>query len=542
MRSDLIKKGIDKAPHRALLKALGLTDEDIAKPFIGVANSYTTIVPGHIHLNEIAAAAKAGIEAAGGTPFEFNTIAVCDGLAMGHEGMRYSLPSRELIADSVEVMAQAHRLDGLVLVSNCDKVTPGMLMAAARLDIPAISVTGGPMASGTFRGRKIGYSNMPEGLGQVYAGKMKPEELIQLENAACPGCGSCNGMFTANTMACVTEALGMSLPYCATALANSALKLRIAKETGEAIVRLVCDDVKTSAIMKREAFQNAMNVDMALGGSTNTVLHLSAIAKEAGVALPLSAFDEAGRRVPHLCSMIPSGPYALEDLHAAGGIPALMNELKPLLNMDALTVTGKSIGENVAGAEVVDDEVIRPLSKPVHKEGGIAILTGNLAPKGSVVKTAAVSPKMLRHKGPARVFDSEQEAVAAIKAKKVQLGDVVVIRYEGPKGGPGMPEMLIPTATIAGMGLSESVALITDGRFSGATRGPCIGHVAPEAAEAGPIAVVRDGDVIVIDIPKRVLSVELSDEEMKKRLAAWKPKPPRITKGYLTRYTPTPTE
>jgi dihydroxy-acid dehydratase len=542
MRSDLIKKGIDKAPHRALLKALGLTDEDIAKPFIGVANSYTTIVPGHIHLNEIAAVVKAGIEAAGGTPFEFNTIAVCDGLAMGHEGMRYSLPSRELIADSVEVMAQAHRLDGLVLVSNCDKVTPGMLMAAARLDIPAISVTGGPMASGQFRGKKIGYSSMPEGLGQVYAGKMKPEELIQLENAACPGCGSCNGMFTANTMACVTEALGMSLPFCATALANSAMKLRIAKETGEAIVRLVCDDVKTSAIMKREAFQNAMNVDMALGGSTNTVLHLSAIAKEAGVALPLSAFDEAGRRVPHLCSMIPSGPYALEDLHAAGGIPALMNELKPLLNMDALTVTGKSIGENVAGAEVVDAEVIRPLSKPVHKEGGIAILTGNLAPKGSVVKTAAVSPKILRHKGPARVFNSEQEAVAAIKAKKVQPGDVVVIRYEGPKGGPGMPEMLIPTATIAGMGLSESVALITDGRFSGATRGPCIGHVAPEAADAGPIALVRDGDVIVIDIPKRVLSVELSDEEMKKRLAAWKPKPPRITKGYLTRYTPTPIE
>ncbi len=542
MRSDLIKKGIDKAPHRALLKALGLTDEDIAKPFIGVANSYTTIVPGHIHLNEIAAAVKAGIEAAGGTPFEFNTIAVCDGLAMGHEGMRYSLPSRELIADSVEVMAQAHRLDGLVLVSNCDKVTPGMLMAAARLDIPAISVTGGPMASGQFKGKKIGYSSMPEGLGQVYAGKMKPEELIQLENAACPGCGSCNGMFTANTMACVTEALGMSLPYCATALANSALKLRIAKETGKAIVRLVCDDVKTSAIMKRENFQNAMNVDMALGGSTNTVLHLSAIAKEAGVALPLSAFDEAGRRVPHLCSMIPSGPYALEDLHAAGGIPALMNELKPLLNMDVLTVTGKSIGTNVAGAEVVDAEVIRPLSNPVHKEGGIAILTGNLAPKGSVVKTAAVSPKMLRHKGPARVFDSEQEAVAAIKAQKVQLGDVVVIRYEGPKGGPGMPEMLIPTATIAGMGLSESVALITDGRFSGATRGPCIGHVAPEAAEAGPIALVRDGDVIVVDVPQRVLSVELSDEEMKQRLAAWKPKPPRITKGYLTRYTPTPTE
>jgi dihydroxy-acid dehydratase len=542
MRSDLIKKGIDKAPHRALLKALGLTDEDIAKPFIGVANSYTTIVPGHIHLNQIADAVKAGVEAAGGTPFEFNTIAVCDGLAMGHEGMRYSLPSRELIADSVEVMAQAHRLDGLVLVSNCDKVTPGMLMAAARLDIPAISVTGGPMASGTLNGKKIGYSSLPEGLGQVYAGKMKPEELIQLENAACPGCGSCNGMFTANTMACVTEALGMSLPYCATALANSALKLRIAKETGETIVKLVCNDVKTSAIMKREAFQNAINVDMALGGSTNTVLHVSAIAKEAGVALPLSAFDEAGRRVPHLCSMIPSGPYALEDLHAAGGIPALMNELKPLLNMDVLTVTGKSIGENVAGARVLDAEVIRPLTNPVHKEGGIAILAGNLAPKGAVVKTAAVSPNMLQHSGPARVFDSEQEAIAGIKAHEVQPGDVVVIRYEGPKGGPGMPEMLIPTATIAGMGLSESVALITDGRFSGATRGPCIGHVAPEAAVGGPIAVVKNGDTITIDIANRVLSVDLTDEEIKKRLEAWKPKPPRITKGYLTRYSPTPLE
>ena len=539
MRSDMVKKGVDKTPHRALLKALGLTDKDIAKPFIGVANSYTNIVPGHIHLNQIAGAVKAGVVAAGGTPFEFNTIAVCDGIAMGHEGMRYSLPSRELIADSVEVMMQAHRLDGLVLVTNCDKITPGMLMAAARLDIPAIMITGGPMASGWLDGKKIGYSSVPEGLGKHYAGKMTVEELCRLENAACPGCGSCNGMFTANTMACVTEALGMSLPYCAASLANSSLKLRIAKETGERIVKLTNENLTPSTILKKEAFQNAITVDMALGGSTNTVLHVLAIAKEAGVELPLKVFDNIGRRVPHLCSMIPSGPYSMEDLHAAGGIPAVMKELSPLLNLNALTVTGKAIRDNIADAKVVDANVIRPLSNPVHKEGGIAILTGNIAPKGSVVKTAAVSPKMLKHSGPARVFNSETEAVASIKKREVQPGDVVVIRYEGPKGGPGMPEMLIPTATIAGMGLSESVALITDGRFSGATRGPCIGHVAPEAAEAGPIAIIKNGDTITIDIPNRILKVELTEQEIKKRLETWKPKPPRITKGYLARYSST---
>jgi dihydroxy-acid dehydratase len=542
LRSDMVKKGVEKTPHRALLKALGLTDKDIAKPFIGVANSYTNIVPGHIHLNQIAAAVKAGITAAGGTPFEFSTIAICDGLAMGHEGMRYSLPSRELIADSVEVMTQAHRLDGLVLVTNCDKITPGMLMAAARLDIPAIMVTGGPMLSGLLDGKKIGYSSVPEALGQYFAGKASSEELCLLENAACPGCGSCNGMFTANTMACVTEALGMSLPYCATSLANSAMKLRIAKETGEQILKLTRENVTASAIMTKEAFENAIAVDMALGGSTNTVLHVSAIAREAGVTLPLKVFDETGRLVPHLCSMIPSGPYAMEDLHAAGGIPAVMNELKPLLHSDALTVTGKVIAENIVDAKVLDVNVIRPLKNPVHKEGGIAILTGNIAPKGSVVKTAAVSPNMLKHSGPAKVFDSETEAVAAIRKREIKPGDVVVIRYEGPKGGPGMPEMLIPTATIAGMGLSESVALITDGRFSGATRGPCVGHVAPEAADAGPIAIIENGDIIIIDIPNRTLKAELTEQEIKKRLSAWKPKPPRITKGYLTRYTPTPTE
>jgi dihydroxy-acid dehydratase len=539
MRSDMVKKGVEKSPHRALLKALGLTDKDIAKPFIGVANSYTNIVPGHIHLNQIAAAVKAGVTAAGGTPFEFNTIAVCDGIAMGHEGMRYSLPSRELIADSVEVMVQAHRLDGLVLVTNCDKITPGMLMAAARLDIPAIMVTGGPMASGWLDGNKIGYASVPEGLGQHYAGKMTSEELCRLENAACPGCGSCNGMFTANTMACVTEALGMSLPYCATTLANSVAKLRIAKETGEQIVKLTCNDIKPSHIMKKEAFENAITVDMALGGSTNTVLHVSAIAHETGVHLPLKVFDEIGRCTPHLCSMIPSGPYAMEDLNTAGGIPAVMKELSQMLNLNSLTVTGNPIEENITDAKVLDGNVIRPLSNPVHKEGGIAILTGNIAPKGSVVKTAAVSPNMLKHSGPAKVYDSEAKAVAAIRKREIRPGDVVVIRYEGPRGGPGMPEMLIPTATIAGMGLSESVALITDGRFSGATRGPCIGHVSPEAAEAGPIAILKNGDTITIDIPNRKLNAELTEQEIKNRLEVWKPKPPRITKGYLTRYTPT---
>ena len=540
MRSDEIKLGTEHAPHRALLKSLGLDDDDIAKPFIGIANSYTSIVPGHVHLRTIGEAVKDGILAAGGTPFEFNTIAVCDGLAMGHEGMRYSLPSREIIADSVEIMIQAHRLDGFVMISNCDKVTPGMLMAAARMDIPAIMVTGGPMVAGRLDGKKISYSSVPEGLGQVVAGKMTEKELLRLENAACPGCGSCSGMFTANTMACMTEALGMSLPYCATSLATSSLKLRLAKKTGKRIVKIVHDDVKPSSILKRDAFENAIAVDMALGGSTNTVLHLPAIAKEAGFTLPLSVFDEIGRKVPHLSSMIPSGANALEDLDAAGGVPAVMSELKSFLHLNMLTVSGKTVGENIKDAQVLDRMVIHPLTSPVHKEGGIAILTGNLAPKGSVVKTAGVSPNMLKHTGPAKVYDSEKEAITSIRAKEVKPGDIVVIRYEGPRGGPGMPEMLIPTATIAGMGLSESVALITDGRFSGATRGPCIGHVAPEAFEGGPIAVLKNGDSITIDIPNRVLKVELSEQELKVRLAAWNPRKPKITKGILSRYSPSP--
>jgi len=542
MRSDEIKHGVERAAHRALLKALGLTDNDIAKPFIGIANSYTDIVPGHIHLQQLGESAREGIRAAGGTPFQFNTIAVCDGLAMGHEGMRYSLPSRELIADSVEVMAQAHRFDGLVLISNCDKVTPGMLMAAARLDIPAISLTGGAMASGTLHGEKVGVTNVFEAMGKVYANKMNEKDLAELENAACPGCGSCNGMYTANTMACLTEALGMSLPGCGTALANSSKKQRIAKETGARIVDLVKSNFTPSRILTENAFENAVAVDMALGGSTNSVLHLSAVAREVGFTLSLANYDEIGKRVPHLSNLVPSGPFDVEELDNAGGVQAVMKELKPLLHLDALTVAGKTVGENLLEALVLNSEVIRPLTKPVHSGGGIAILKGNLAPKGAVVKTVAVSPKMMKHAGPAKVFDSERESVAAMRKKLIKAGDVVVIRYEGPIGGPGMPEMLVPTATISGMGLSESVALITDGRFSGATRGPCIGHVAPEAAVGGPIAVLRDGDVVEIDVPARKISVRLSDAELKKRLAQWQPPPKKITKGYLARYVPTNVE
>jgi dihydroxy-acid dehydratase len=542
MRSDEIKLGTQKAPHRALLKSLGLTDDDMTKPFIGVANSYTNIVPGHIHLRAIGDAVKEGILAAGGIPFEFSTIAVCDGIAMGHLGMRYSLPSREIIADSVEIMLQAHSLDGMVMVSNCDKITPGMLMAAARVNIPAIMVTGGPMQAGKFRGKKLSYANMPEALGQVTAGKLTEKELFELEDASCPSCGSCSGMFTANTMACMTEALGLSLPYCATSLATSAFKMRIAKETGKQIISLVKQDITPSKILTMQAFENAIALDMALGGSTNTVLHLPAIAKEAGLTLPLSLFDEIGKKVPHLCSMIPSGSYAVEDLDAAGSVPAVLNEIRDMLNLDAKTVSGKTLGENVKDAKVLNSEVIRPLDNPVHKEGGIAILTGNLAPKGAVIKSAGVSPSMLKHTGPAKVYDSEAEALNAIRGKEIKAGDVVVIRYEGPRGGPGMPEMLFPTAAIAGMGLAESVALITDGRFSGATRGGSIGHVAPEAFDGGPIGVIQNGDVITIDIPNRVLKVDLSEQELKERLAAWKPRSPKFSKGILSRYTPTTIE
>jgi dihydroxy-acid dehydratase len=537
LRSDAIKFGVQRAPHRALLKALGLSERDFDKPFIAMANSYTTVVPGHAHLNQVAEAVKAGVIAAGGVPFEFNTIGICDGLAMGHEGMKYSLPSRELIADSVELMIQSHRFDGMVMISNCDKITPGMLIGAARVNIPAIMVTGGPMLSGVYKGKRVGTASMFEAVGEVAAGKMTEKELKVLEEAACPSCGSCNGMFTANTMACMTEALGMSLPGCATPSAVSAKRLRIAKATGERVVSLVKKDLKPRKILSSDSFENAIMVDMALGGSTNTVLHLTAIAEEAEVALPLSLFDELSRRVPHLSSMVPSGPYTMEDLDAAGGIPALMKELKDSLHLNAVTVTGKTVKENIENAVVLDVGVIRPLNNPVHPQGGIAILKGNLAPEGAVVKATAISSKMLVHKGPARIFDSEEEAMKAILRKEIKEGDIIVIRFEGPVGGPGMREMLSPTATIAGMGLSESVALITDGRFSGATRGPCIGHVSPEAAVGGPIAVIRNGDKIEIDIPKRKLNVKLSDKELNKRLKSWTARKPKVNKGYLVRYS-----
>ena len=537
MRSDEIKRGVERAPHRSLLKALGVTDRDMDKPFIAVVNSFTSVVPGHIHLNRIAEAVREGVRSASGVPFEFNTIAVCDGIAQGHEGMRYSLPSREVIADSIEIMVQAHRFDGMVLVTNCDKVTPGMLMAAVRLDVPSIVVTGGPMLSGIMDGEKVGIATVYEAVGEVAAGKMSEEELKRLEDVACPGCGSCNGMFTANTMACLSEAMGISLPGCATTPAVSALKIGIARESGERIVELINENLKPSEVISAKALENAIMVDMALGGSTNTVLHISAIANEAGVPLSLTTFDKLGRRIPHLCNMCPSGPYDLEDLNRAGGIRALMKELSCVLHLDAITVTGKTVKENIEGAVILDRKVIRSVNDPVHKEGGIAILQGNLAFKGSVVKTAAVSPKMLTFRGSARVFNSEEEAMKAILNRNIREGDVVVIRYEGPKGGPGMREMLSPTATIVGMGLSESVALVTDGRFSGATRGPCIGHVSPEAAEGGPIAALRNGDTIEINIPKRILNVELSEQELENRLRSWKPRPLNVRRGYLARYS-----
>jgi dihydroxy-acid dehydratase len=537
LRSDAVKVGVQRAPHRALLKALGIADSDLTKPFIGVVNSFTNIVPGHAHLNQVADAVKAGVISAGGVPFEFNTIGICDGIAMGHSGMRYSLPSRELIADSVEVMVQAHRFDGIVMISTCDKITPGMLMAAARLNIPAIMVTGGPMLSGVYKGKKVGTDSMFEAIGKVAAGKMSEEELKCLEDVACPTCGSCNGMFTANTMACVTEALGMSLPGCATPVAVSAERLRIAKATGERVVGLVNEDLKPRDILSSDSFENAIMVDMALGGSTNTVLHVTAIANEAEVDLPLSLFDKLSKRVPHICSMIPSGPYDMKDLDEAGGIPAVMKQLSDALHLNALTVTGKTVKENIASAVVLNPEVIRPMDNPVHKEGGIAVLTGNLAPDGAVVKAAGISANMMVHQGPAKTFDSEEDAMKAILNKKIQKGDIVVIRYEGPKGGPGMREMLTPTASIAGMGLSESVALITDGRFSGATRGPCIGHVSPEAATGGPIGLLKDGDIIEIDVPKRKLNVKLSDGELAKRAKSWTAKEPNVKTGYLVRYS-----
>lgn len=536
MRSKIIKEGLERVPHRALLYATGIPRTEMDKPFIGVATSFTDIIPGHIGMRDLERFIEKGIHTGGGYPFFFGIPGICDGIAMGHRGMHYSLPSRELIADSVETIAEAHQFDGLVLLTNCDKITPGMLMAAARVNIPSIVVTAGPMLSGHLRGRRLSLVNDTfEAIGKYKKGLISSEELDALEECACPGAGSCQGMYTANTMACVTEALGMSLEGCATALAVSAKKKRIAFESGRRIVELIKKNITPRKIMTRKAFENAIMVDLALGGSTNTVLHIPAIANDAGIDLLLEVFDELSRKIPHICDMLPAGRHYLEDLDYAGGIPAVLKRLRENI-YDNITVSGKSIFAIADSAQIQDEDVIRPLKKAYHKEGGIAILRGNLAPDGAVVKQSAVSQGMMQFEGVAKVFESEEDAMKTILAGNIRSGDVVVIRYEGPKGGPGMREMLSPTATISGMGLSESVALITDGRFSGGTRGPCIGHISPEAMEGGPIAIIKNGDRIRINIPKRKIDLILSDEEMKMRLSTWSPPAPKIKKGYLSRY------
>jgi dihydroxy-acid dehydratase len=536
VRSNIIKKGLERVPHRALLYATGIPKTEMDKPFIGVATSFTDIIPGHIGMRDLERFIEKGIHTGGGYPFFFGIPGICDGIAMGHRGMHYSLPSRELIADSVETIAEAHQFDGLVLLTNCDKITPGMLMAAARVNIPTIVVTAGPMLSGHLRGRRLSLVNDTfEAIGKYKKGLISDEEIEALEECACPGAGSCQGMYTANTMACVTEALGMSLDGCATALAVSAKKKRIAFESGRRIVGLIKKNVTPRKIMTRKAFENAIMVDLALGGSTNTVLHIPAIAHDAGIDLPLEVFDELSRKVPHICDMLPAGRYYLEDLDHAGGIPAVLKRLRDKIH-DNGTVSGKSIFAIADSAQIQDEDVIRLLNKAYHKEGGIAILRGNLAPDGAVVKQSAVSKGMMQFEGVAKVFESEEAAMKTILAGNIRPGDVVIIRYEGPKGGPGMREMLSPTAAISGMGLSESVALITDGRFSGGTRGPCIGHISPEAMEGGPIAIIRNGDRIRIDIPRRKIDLMLSDKEIKMRLSEWRPPEPKIKKGYLSRY------
>ncbi len=536
MRSDQIKKGLERTPHRALLYATGICERDLNKPFIGIASSFSDIVPGHTGMRALERAIENGVHAGGGHPFLFGAPGICDGIAMGHSGMKYSLPSRELIADTIETMAEAHRLDGLVLLTNCDKITPGMIMGLARVDIPGIVVTAGPMLSGRYKMRRLSFvRDSYEPIGEVLAGKMSREELAELEKRACPGPGSCQGLYTANTMACVTEAMGLSLPGCATALAVSADKARIAYESGRRVVELVKESIAARKIVTRQSIENGVRVDMALGGSTNTVLHIPAIAHEAGIDLSLEAFDVVSRSTPHICSITPGGDYFMEDLEFAGGIPAVLKVLAPKLN-DALTVSGKTILEIAAAAQRYDADIIRDLNNAYHPEGGIAILRGNLAPGGAVVKQSAVPETMLEFEGEAKVFDSEEEAMKAIMAKKVKPGNVIVIRYEGPKGGPGMREMLSPTATVVGMGLSESVALLTDGRFSGGTRGPCIGHISPEAMEGGPIAIVKDGDRIRISIPARRVDLLASEEEIEKRLSRWQKPAPRVTRGWLARY------
>jgi len=545
VRSDVVKKGFERAPHRSLFKACGVRDEDFGKPFIGVANSYCEIVPGHVHLNKVAEVVKAAIREAGGVPFEFNTIAVCDGIAMGHMGMRYSLASRELIADSVETMVRAHAFDGLVCIPNCDKIIPGMLMAAVRCNIPTIFASGGPMAAGKLSdGTVVDLISVFEGIGKYKQGGIGDERLKEIEDVACPTCGSCSGMFTANSMNCLCEALGIALPGNGTILASSRAALnpervKLFQQAGRTIIDLVKRDLKPRDIITLTSLDNAFVLDMAMGGSTNTVLHGLALASEAGIDYDLDRINKLSERTPNICKVSPSSPYHVEDVDRAGGIPAIMKEIgriDGLLDLSAPTVTGKTIGQVIAEATIKDEQVIRRLGNAYSKEGGLAVLRGNLAPEGAVVKTAGVHPDMLRHEGPAVIFNSQEEACEGILGGKVKAGDVVVIRYEGPRGGPGMQEMLSPTSYIMGQGLGEKCALITDGRFSGGTRGACIGHVSPEAAEGGPIGLLADGDVIAIDIPGRKLEVKLNDADLAERRKRYKPQPPRVDYGYLARY------
>ncbi len=539
MRSDLMKKGIERAPHRSLMKAMGYTNEEISRPMIGIAHAHNEIIPGHIHLDKILEAVKTGVRMAGGTPIAFGTIGVCDGIAMNHTGMKYSLASREIIADSVEIMAQAHPFDALVMIPNCDKVTPGMLMAMLRVNIPSIMVSGGPMLTGRFQGKDVHLVSVFEGVGRVKANTMTEEELSELEDSACPGCGSCAGMFTANSMNCLTEAIGLGLPGNGTIPAVAAARIRLAKQAGMAVLDLLEKNICPRDIATFEAFENAMAVDMALGCSTNTVLHVPAIAHEAGVDLTLELFNGVSEKAPHLCSLIPGGPHSLQQLDEAGGVPAVIFELskKNIIHLNVMTVTGKTLGENLSRVQVRDHEIIRPTNNPYHVKGGIAVLYGNLAPDGAVVKQSAVADEMLVHEGPARVFNSEDEAQTAILGAKINPGDVVVIRYCGPKGGPGMPEMLSPTSAIIGMGLGKSVALLTDGRFSGGTQGACLGHISPEAAVGGPIGLVKEGDIIHIDIPAKKIELKVDNAELENRRKEWQPPEPKITSGYIARYT-----
>lgn len=538
MKSDAVRKGMQQAPHRSLFNALGMTEEEMRKPMVGIVSSYNEIVPGHMNLDKIVEAVKLGVAMAGGTPVVFPAIAVCDGIAMGHLGMKYSLVTRDLIADSTECMALAHQFDALVMVPNCDKNVPGLLMAAARVNVPTVFVSGGPMLAGRVHGQKRSLSSMFEAVGSYAAGTMTEEEVTEFENKVCPTCGSCSGMYTANSMNCLTEVLGMGLQGNGTIPAVYSDRLKLAKHAGMQVMEMYRRNIKPSDIMTEAAFRNALTMDMALGCSTNSMLHLPAIAYEAGVELNVDIANELSAKTPNLCHLAPAGPTYIEDLNEAGGIYAVMKEISKLglLNLDCMTVTGRTVGENIKNSVNLNPEVIRPVENPYSKTGGIAILKGNLAPDSAVVKRSAVAPEMLKHEGPARVFDCEEDAVAAIKGGKIVAGDVVVIRYEGPKGGPGMREMLNPTSVIAGMGLGSEVALITDGRFSGASRGASIGHVCPEAATGGPIALVEEGDIILIDINNNRLDVKVSDEEMAARKAKWQPRVPEVTTGYLARY------